>query len=281
MPNSPQPQKRRSPDSQDSESQHSKSGAVNRLKSAKPRTQRWRLFFWRWHRRVGLTAALVVVLVSITGILLNHTSEIALGKKPVRQAWLLNFYGVEIPELIHFKVDDHWISGDSNQYLYLDGRQSAYCNGQLIGAAKVDDLLVAACSNELILMTSSGEVVERLGETYGLPIPLTAIGACAEDLCLQRQGETWVANLQQLLWESRKQEANWSEASAIPGAVQQIIDDEQLGSDLSWERVVQDLHSGRIFGQWGVWIVDLSALFLMFLSLSGFFLWYQQSRRRR
>ncbi len=280
MPNNPQPQKRHSPKSQDATLMVSKPSAPS-PKGAKPRSKNWRLFFWRWHRRVGLTAALIVVLVSVTGILLNHTSEVGLGKSPVRQLWLLNFYGVETPELVHFSLANHWVSGDDNQYLYLDGQQVAYCNGSLIGAAKTDDLLVAACSNELVLMTSAGEVVERLGETYGLPVPLTAIGRCTDDLCLQSQGEIWVADLQQLVWGSRRQSAQWSQASSIPAAFQQTIVDQQLGSDLSWERVIQDLHSGRIFGRWGVWAVDLSALFLMFLSLSGFFLWYQQYRRRR
>ncbi len=252
--------------------------------SPKRRSQQWRLFFWRWHRRVGLTAALIVVLVSISGILLNHTSEIELGKSPVRQPWLLSFYGVGTPETVHFSLDKRWISGDDNQYLYLDGHQFAYCNGKLIGVAQIDDLLVAACSNELILMTSTGEVVERLGSTYGLPVPLNSIGDCGERLCLQSQGTIWTADLQQLVWEASVEStksANWSRASTIPPALHDIIVDEQLGSDLSWERVVQDIHSGRIFGQWGVWAVDLAAVFLLFLSLSGFFLWYQQSRRRR
>lgn len=249
--------------------------------TSKARLQQWRLFFWRWHRRVGLTAALIVVLASITGILLNHTSEIGLGKSPVRQAWLLEHYGIELPELIHFSVGEHWISGDDNQYLYLDGRQLAYCNGTLIGVAETDGLLVAACSKELILMTKAGEIVERLGATYGLPVPLISVGSCADGLCLRSQDKDWIADFQQLIWEPTERATVWSSPSMLPSVLSASILDEQLGNDLSWERVLQDLHSGRIVGRWGVWVVDLAAIFLVFLSLSGFFLWYQQSRRRR
>lgn len=245
------------------------------------RLQKWRLFFWRWHRRIGLSAALIVVLASVTGILLNHTSELKLGKSPVRQAWLLEYYGVELPALINFSAGEHWISGDDNQYLYLDGRQFAYCSGRLIGVAETDGLLVAACSEELILMTRAGEVVERLGATYGLPVPLTAVGSCGDSLCLRSQEKHWIADFQQLVWEPTEQVTVWSAPVTMPKALRERVLDEQLGGDLSWERVVQDLHSGRILGQWGVWLVDLAALFLMFLSLSGFFLWYQQYRRRR
>jgi len=250
-------------------------------KSPKSRLQKTRLFFWRWHRRIGVSAALVVVLASFTGILLNHTSELELGKSPVRQDWLLEYYGVELPALINFSAGEQWVSGDDNQYLYLDGHQFAYCNGRLIGVAETDGLLVAACTEELILMTRAGEVVERLGSTYGLPVPLAAVGSCGAALCLRSQEKNWVADFQQLVWQPTEQITTWSTPVAMPSALRELVLDEQLGSDLSWERVVQDLHSGRILGRWGVWVVDLAALFLVFLSLSGFFLWYQQYRRRR
>ncbi len=245
------------------------------------RLQRWRPFFWRWHRRVGLSAAVIVVLVSISGILLNHTSELALGKSPVRQAWLLNHYGVALPKLVSYQVGSRWLSGDDHQYLYLDGQQIAYCSGSLVGSAETEGLLVAACSNELILVTSAGEVVERLGATYGLPTPLTAVGYCGEILCVSSKGQNWSADLQQLEWREIHSPGHWSKVSPLPALIRAAVLDAQLGSDLSWERVMQDLHSGRIVGQWGVWLVDLAALFLLFLSLSGFLLWYQQARRRR
>ncbi len=245
------------------------------------RLQRWRPFFWRWHKRAGLSAAIIVVLVSVTGILLNHTSELALGKSPVRQAWLLSHYGVALPQLVSYRVDDRWLSGDDHQYLYLDGKQIAYCSGSLVGGAKTEDLLVAACSNELILVTPAGEVVERLGATYGLPTPLSAVGQCGEVLCVSSKGQSWSADLQQLEWRQISTQGQWSQVVQLPAEIRAAVLDAQLGSELSWERVVQDLHSGRILGKWGVWLVDLAALFLLFLSLSGFLLWYQQYRRRR
>ncbi len=44
------------------------------------------------------------------------------------------------------------------------------------------------------------------------------------------------------------------------------------------ERVLLDLHSGRIFGPVGVLVYDLLALALGFLSISGLLLWFRGRR---
>ena len=51
------------------------------------------------------------------------------------------------------------------------------------------------------------------------------------------------------------------------------------GNGLKLERVILDLHSGRIFGQYGVFIMDAAAIALLWLSLSGMWVW--NSRRRK
>ena len=51
------------------------------------------------------------------------------------------------------------------------------------------------------------------------------------------------------------------------------------GNGLKLERVILDLHSGRIFGQYGIYLMDAAAIALLWLSLSG--LWVWNSRRRK
>ncbi len=41
----------------------------------------------------------------------------------------------------------------------------------------------------------------------------------------------------------------------------------------SYERLFLDLHSGRAFGGWGIWLVDLVGLGLMGLIVSGILAW--------
>ena len=51
------------------------------------------------------------------------------------------------------------------------------------------------------------------------------------------------------------------------------------GNGLKLERVILDLHSGRIFGDYGVYLMDAAAIALLWLSFSG--LWVWNSRRRK
>ncbi len=51
------------------------------------------------------------------------------------------------------------------------------------------------------------------------------------------------------------------------------------GNDLKLERVMLDLHCGRIFGRYRIHLMDVTALALLWFSLSG--LWVWSSRRRK
>ena len=50
-----------------------------------------------------------------------------------------------------------------------------------------------------------------------------------------------------------------------------------LFSLISWERLLLDIHSGRVLGSLGVVLVDLMALLFMLMAASGVWIW---SRRR-
>ncbi len=261
------------------------SSAQTSITNARRRRHRWRPFFWRWHRRLGVVAALIVLLVSVTGLLLNHTAELKFGSLSVRQGWLLSHYGMSPPEAVSYQVGNLWISGDERNSLYWDGEPLASCQGELKGALAVASQQglhkIVACAGELLVFTESGELVERIGSSYGLPQPVDSIGSCGEAICLRSGDQILLADLQRLHWRPVDgRQVEWVQSRQSPAPLQQKLLRAQ-GSALSWERVLLDLHSGRILGQVGVWIVDLAALLLLFLALSGFWLWYQHLGRRR
>ncbi|WP_019530851.1 PepSY-associated TM helix domain-containing protein [Dasania marina] len=241
-----------------------------------------RPWLWRWHRRAGLTALLVVLLVTVTGLLLNHTSELALGKAAVNNQRLLAYYGIQTPSLKSFAVHDDWLSGDDKSQLYLNARHIAECQQSLLTAVAYQGYYWLACQQQVLLVNPQGEVVDSLSAAYGLPVPIVAFGLCGEQLCLATAKRSFVIDTQQFSFtpvENMRPSAN--KAQPLPVAIEQAIIRAYRGQGLSWERVLLDLHSGRLFGHGGVWVVDIAAVLLLFLSLSGFVLWYQQRSKKK
>lgn len=245
--------------------------------------QRLRPWLWRWHRRTGLAAAAIMIVVALTGIALNHTSELSLAKQPISQNWLLNFYGIKTPQLKSFQLTEkHWLTGDDRSGLYLNERSIGACRGQLVGGVSFQAGFIAACEEELLLLDEQGELLEKISAVYGLPVPMVNLGYCENQLCIRTAERVFLFNLEQLAFVPWSQvKPQWLSPVSIPSELAAEIRQAYQGQGLNWERVLLDLHSGRIFGQPGVYLFDVAALLLLFLSLSGFVLWYQQQRKKK
>lgn len=235
---------------------------------------------WRWHRRTGVVIFVFLLSLTSTGIVLNHAAELHLDSRFVGWSWLTSRYGDSPDELVAFPADGHWISRAVNGLVYFDAQEVASCRGQLVGALQVDEGYLAACTEELLLLTPQGQLIESITTSTGLPAPLVGLGRVDGRVVLQ-SAERWLqADLEQLDFQQ----------PAPPGALVQ----QQVAADLpqsihraipaaeqwlTWERVLLDLHSGRLFGSAGVWLMDLVAVLLACIAFSGVTMWWLRRHR--
>jgi hypothetical protein len=236
---------------------------------------------WRWHRRLGVLAAVFALVLAGTGIALNHVSELGLDRRFVDWPWLSRAYGDTSADLPAFQLGAHWLSRAADGRIYLDTREVAPCSGKLVGALESGGLLYAACADELLVITGEGELVESLNHSTGLSTPLTAIGLAGSQLLLQAAGTWWLADLDRVDFSaSAPGGAVISQLAPgrLPDAVRQGIPAPDAW--LSWERLLLDLHSGRLFGRLGVLWVDLVGVLLASLAMSGIAMWWLHRRRR-
>lgn len=233
-----------------------------------------RAWLWRWHQRLGVVAAIVVVVICITGILLNHTSDLQLAKSSVQSDWLLKWYGLEKKVQRGLNVNAGIYTAD-DQTLFLHGKYKTSCLGGLIGAAPSELGTVIACRYEAHIVSDSGDLLDTLKPAYGLPIPIDNIVLCeANTLMLTSAGQDYLFDIESLNIASQSGNCLGSFYE-----LSELTNDTSTGLD--WQKVIQDLHSGRIFGKLGVYVYDVAAVVLLFLSLSGFWLWYSRRRNRR
>lgn len=237
-----------------------------------------------WHRRLGLVAALLVVVLAATGLLLNHSPALGLDRQPVRSPWLLARYGIEpLRDWPTYRAGPLWVSELDGRLYLNEGRLEAAGEAEALrGAVQTPQGLVAvATERSLLLLTPEGELVERLDEA-SLPGPVEQVGLDPKGaLVLETPGGSYRADPEFLSW-SRLREADggavrWAEPVSPPPALRRALLARWV-PDLTVERVLLDLHSGRLLGRHGELVMDAAALLLLLLALTGLGHWLLRRR---
>jgi len=73
----------------------------------------------------------------------------------------------------------------------------------------------------------------------------------------------------------------WSQASSDENPNLKALELAYIGSEITLERFILDLHSGRIFGIVGIIFNDIFALLLISLAMSGFWIWNTRRAKMR
>lgn len=240
--------------------------------------ERWR----KIHGSGGIVAALLVIILAVTGILLNHTDRLELSKHYVRNNAVLDWYDIRSKEPpITFRTDGAWISKLGDR-LFFNDVELTERSESLLGAVEVDNMIVVALDNRLLLLTLDGEQIEQLSGVEGVPAGMRRIGISeSEGLVIGAAHGNYLANIDTLQWsESENIVVNWSVSAEIPDALYARLQEQYRGKGLPLERVILDLHSGRILGRFGEYLMDLAAVLLVFLAISGSWIWFRHRPRR-
>ena len=230
----------------------------------------------RLHRSLGAGVSIFIIFMVLTGLAINHSVGLGLDQRHVSQPYLLDWYGLAGPENIHsFKVDNDWLSFAGSQ-VYLNNTHVATLSDGL-GAVSSGDLLIVAGSDELLLIDRSGQLIERQAWDQPDAGSIESIGLSADGhVVVKSRGRIWMADTQLLQWKPADNHTGspvWSYSGTMPATIQRSIAQQYVGNGLSLERVLLDLHSGRIFGSIGTLIYDLLALAVGFLAISGLVFW--------
>ena len=227
-----------------------------------------------WHRSIGALAALFLLMLAITGILLNHTLDLKLEQRHLDWPWLLEHYGVaEVEADRVYLLEDNVISQFDDQ-IFVDAKPIAKILKPIIGGIYLDDITIVASDDALILLSSEGEFIEEMGGALGVPSQIQNIGLFHGLPVLQTRHGMWRGNVLLEQWEQISlQGVSWSEPTSMPRMVREDLARYFYGKGISIERFVLDLHNGRILGALGVWVLDFIGLLLIALSFSGLWVW--------
>jgi uncharacterized iron-regulated membrane protein len=138
-------------------------------------------------------------------------------------------------------------------------------------------------------LTFDGELIDKLESDKGLPTPISqliTIDSMETDnisYAIKVKNDLYLADDDYINWQLLADKRIVQKEFSIEQPSIEIKRNYQqryLNNILSLEKLVQDIHSGRILGSAGVFFMDLVAIMLILLSLSGVWIWSRRLRKK-
>jgi hypothetical protein len=224
------------------------------------------------HRFMGVCLALPLLLLVVTGIPLQFTVQLGLGSAGVPYAWVHAIYGIAAPATAN-------ASGEIVQLgdLMFVGERAATVSGELVGAARLPGALAVVAGPELILVADDTEVPMERNALPAVPARLGIVDA--DKLVIDVPGGQLWSDDFGATWDDQSATAAgiaWLEV--VPRPSDAALRSRFGSANLSWERWLQDLHSGRFFGPVGIWVMNLASFVFILLGFTGLVLWFATRR---
>lgn len=236
----------------------------------------------RWHASAGVCAALFFLALLLSGIALNHSETLALPKRKLSAPALSAWYGLRASTPAYgYRLDAGVFASDAQTWV-LNTRVIAERAGPALGVVSHAGIVYIATRASLHLHLPTGDLVEKVSAATLPGTPLKRIGIAAGEAMRAVVVETAAgtyASADGGLWHRYTGEVRWSEPVALPQQTRSAIAP-HFTPHITLERLLLDLHSGRILGRYGPWLVDLIAVVLGLLALSGTWLYFRLHRHR-
>ncbi|MGV3525139.1 MAG: PepSY domain-containing protein [Candidatus Sericytochromatia bacterium] len=213
----------------------------------------------RWHKWVGMVSCVFMLLVSGTALALNHRS---LWLKPAGSAT-----GFALQDALSWAADPfvngHLLASDNHHLwrsrnggqnweevqLYVPAEQ---VSGIAFDPAMRDRVWVALRNAGVFVSEDGGEIWEELETLPFSPVAgeaIVSLVAGPQELQVRSSQGLYTYAAVSQTWRQQR----------LKGASHRLS-----AQDLIWQ-----LHTGQVFGSWGVYLYDLVAFSLILLSLSG------------
>ena len=245
--------------------------------------RRRRKWIRRTHRWLGLWSALFVLLLSVTGIALNHGNEWQLDRRYVSWNWLLDFYGIHAPSPAVSYADRGHRATQLGMRIYFDGLELGRQAQSLTGIAVLGPLTVVTSDSDVFVLTRNGDLVQLIELGQEMSAPIDRLGRMGDRPVVESRGEFLLGDAE--VSEFRPwldpdlAAVTWSVASAAPAEDIEHLQVAYRGRGLTVERVLADLHSGRIVSIGGALLLDIIGVGLILLSVTGLIVWFRRRDR--
>ena len=242
------------------------------MKKRANKKHRKQIFLLKAHRYIGIMSFLVLCWLAISGLLLNHTEGLQLDRKYSSNPILLDLYHIPAPTFKQgILLNGKWLFSVKNAVYVEDKKLLETQDSPLIGGLWQENFIAIATYQQVFLFTPELEWID----TLALQTTIKKIGLADTKIVLDTdQGCLKIDDdFMELSPCTMSKQFIWSQLDDVPDRVKLAFKQTQYGAVISLERLILDAHSGRIIGLAGVYFMDLMAIFIIMLGISGFTLW--------
>ncbi|MEQ9144561.1 MAG: PepSY domain-containing protein [Parvibaculaceae bacterium] len=236
---------------------------------ARPRSLR------KWHRWLGVASALFLIWLAVSGLILNHAASLRLNEIRLEQSWLLALYGRDgaVDDATAFDLHGTSVSW-AGRRLFLDGEPVADNVERPVAAVRGENLIVVAGERQISLLAPGAGLLETFSPS-GLPGRIAAMGTAGNRIVARTAGgRMFSADENAGRWTPFEGDVVWQNGGSASSDVQRAMARHLGGGDIPLHRVLLDAHSGRLLGLGGVLGMDLVAVLLLVLSVTGLWIWW-------
>lgn len=233
------------------------------------------------HKFVGVLLSLWLLLMVLTGILLNHTNDFKLDQIPIQSKFLLSFYGVSPPSSGHtYKIDSHRSLHQFGETLFFNEKKM---NGvplikETMLICKNENMVIIYWPDYFALFTLDGELIESKNIETNLNAKQIGTDVNGQ-FYLKAKGTLYEIDSDALNYTAShmiESEINWAETEPLSEDRIDLFSQHISYDGLTYERLIIDIHNGNILGGFSKYIVDLLSILFMLLIFSGVYIWYKK-----
>jgi len=259
----------------------------------------------KFHNIIGLFVCLVLIHLSVTGIALNHTDKLNLNQTKISWDWLLNTYGISVPETkIAFSVEDNFFHLTNSQ-IFMNTQSIMRSEDMFVGVIELDSQFIISTTDSMILINKSGDFIRKI-KLPEISVPkINKIGSYSNGIIVEINEIKFISDKNLENWEPKNNSdadkwsteisvplenwvpknnydtVKWSTEISLSGEMNNQIKKYYVGEGITIEQIILDLHSGVIFKSAGKFFMDMIALLLIFMSISGVWIWFVKKTKKK
>ena len=234
------------------------------------------------HKIIGLSVCLIIIHLSITGIILMYPSTFKLQETYFKNRYISGLYDMyTVADVRALEAAEEDLGIIKSKAIVSDMVIETGINN-ILGALKANNLIFVLNNKKLILIQESDYGLEIIKDEK-IPFTALSIGKDNDNILIKGTGDKFYIVNENLSFSLAKN--NEIEFNETP----LVLPEEEIaryyllqvqGPGVQALRLFADLHNGRFFGPFVMFIFAITSILVIFLSISGSYMTIKPSIKR-